>query len=255
MAFIKCSFKSKILDMDTEINVIIPNKFRNEPKKEGYPTLYLLHGLSDDNTAWWRYTSIERYAEERGVIVVMPCGWRSFYTDMKYGPRVFTYISSELIEFCEFTFPVSSRREDRFIAGLSMGGYGAFKFALSNPENYAAAASLSGAVDIIALMKREQENPSFGGIAYPIYGEKGSPSENDDLFQLLSKAVNEGKKLPKMFMICGTEDFLYEDNVKFSKHLESIVPDATIRWEPGDHQWSFWDKHIQEVLNWLPVKT
>lgn len=255
MSFITCNLFSNNLGMATSINVIIPERFRGIKREGGFPVLYLLHGLSDDNSAWCRYTSIEKYAEKRGIVVVMPWAGKSFYTDMKYGDRVFTYISEELPEFCENTFPISGKREDRFIAGLSMGGYGAFKFALSKPENYAAAASLSGALDIIGLMKRENEIPNAVMLKKAIFGDEAKRSyDKDDLFILLDRAAASGADMPKMFMICGTEDFLYQDNVNFSKQLEKQVPGAKIRWEPGVHDWDFWDKHIQEVLEWLPVK-
>lgn len=255
MSFITCNLFSVSLGMATSINVIIPEKFRQMEREGGFPTLYLLHGLSDDNSAWCRYTSIEKYAEKAGVIVVMPWGGKSFYTDMKYGEKVFSYISRELPEFCEKTFPISKKREDRFVAGLSMGGYGAFKFALSNTESYAAAASLSGALDVVSLLKRSGDLSDAMALKNAIFGEGDDHTyENDDLFQLLDKAVSSGADMPKMFMICGTEDFLYQDNINFSKQLEKLVPDAKIRWEPGVHDWYFWDKHIQEVLEWLPIK-
>lgn len=252
MAFIQCDFRSNALGMMTQINVIIPDKFRGVKREGGFPVLYLLHGLSDNNSVWCRNTSIERYAENRGIIVVMPWAGKSFYSDMKYSDKVFTYISEELPNFCEQMFPVSSKREDRFVAGLSMGGYGAFKYALRKPEMYAAAASLSGALDIVGLMKRD--NLDWNDLPKAIYGEEGMPSDDkDDLFALLDNLVKNKVTIPKLFMICGTEDFLYEDNCNFAKHIEELGVDAKIRWESGEHEWGFWDKYIQEVLEWLPL--
>jgi len=254
MAFISCNFRSKALGMNTQINVIIPEKLRDVKRDDGFPVLYLLHGLSDDNSAWCRNTSIERYAEDKGLVVVMPWGGKSFYTDMKFGEKVFTYITEELTKFCEQMFPISGRREDRFLAGLSMGGYGAFKLALSKPDSYAATASLSGALDIARIMNRENEN-MWNDIPNSIYGENESIlPENDDLFKLIDNLVKNKVTLPKMYMICGTEDFLYKDNLRFAKHLEKLSVKAKIRWEPGIHEWKFWDKYIKEVLEWLPIK-
>jgi len=240
--------------MNTSINVIIPESFKDIKREGGFPVLYLLHGLSDDYTAWCRNTSIERYAEKRGIIVVMPWAGKSFYTDMKFGEKVFAYISDELPKFCEQMFPISSKREDKFVAGLSMGGYGAFKLALCKPDNYAAAASLSGALDIAHIMNRENEN-LWKDIPDSIYGENELPSpERDDLFSIIKNQVTNKISLPKMYMICGTEDFLYKDNLRFAKHLEKLGVRAKIRWETGIHEWKFWDKYIQDVLNWLPIK-
>jgi len=255
MAFIQCNFQSNALIMETQINVIIPEKLRDVKREGGFPVLYLLHGLSEGNTAWYRKTSIERYAEKKGIIVVMPWAGKSFYTDMKFGEKVFTYISEELPKFCEQMFPISNKREDRFIAGLSMGGYGAFKLALCKPDFYFATASLSGALDIVPAMNKLQAVSPKPVSAAAIYGVDEIPSpEQDDLFVLIDNLVKNKGTLPAMYMICGTEDFLYEDNLKFAKHLEKLGIKAKIRWEPGDHEWGFWDKYIQEVLEWLPIK-
>ena len=106
--------------------------------------LYLLHGLSDDHTAWLRYTSIERYATARGLAVVMPAVHRSFYADEAHGHAYWHFVSEELPAIVAAFFRLSERREDTFVAGLSMGGYGALKLGLHHPERFAAVASLSG---------------------------------------------------------------------------------------------------------------
>ncbi len=254
MAFIKCELHSKFMALQTTVNIIIPEKLREKKTAEKYPVLYLLHGLTDDQNAWSRNTSIERYVEDKEVIVVMPWGGHSFYTNMKYGQKVYSYITEELPRFCEQMFPVSGRSEDKFVAGLSMGGYGAFKLALSKPGSYAAAASLSGALDITNLMSRENVN-MWNDLPDAIYGKNAFPSpEKDDLFAMVEKNLKNGVQLPEMYMICGTEDFLYEDNARFAEHLQKLGMKATIRWESGVHDWKFWDKYIQEVLEWLPLK-
>lgn len=254
MALIKCDFFSESLGMQTSINVIIPEKLRKAERKNGFPVLYLLHGLSDDQNAWINNTRIQQFVQERELIVVMPWAGKSFYTDMKTGDRVFTYITEELPEFVEQMFPVSKQREDKFVAGLSMGGYGAFKIGLALPDKYAAAASLSGALDITYLMNRN--NVNLGNeLPDAIYGLNEMPSQDkDDLFNMIEKHVENGVTLPEMYMICGREDFLYEDNVKFSRHLQNLKVKAKIRWEDGIHDWVFWDKYIEDVLDWLPLK-
>ena len=129
--------------------------------------LYLLHGLTDDHTGWQRYTSIERYADEAGLAVVMPAVHHSFYTDEVHGHAYWTYVSEELPALVHRLFRVSDRPEDTFAAGLSMGGYGAVKLALSHPDRYAAAASLSGTLDITYMADREDRaaiwDRAFGG--------------------------------------------------------------------------------------------
>ncbi len=142
MALIQCDFFSETLQLSTSMNVILP-----QPARARYPVLYLLHGLSDDHTTWLRRTSIERYVDPLGLAVVMPAVHRSFYSDMAHGNRYWTFVSRELPALARGFFPISSSRADTFVAGLSMGGYGAFKLALSFPQRFAAAASLSGALD------------------------------------------------------------------------------------------------------------
>ena len=149
MAFTEFHYYSETLEIDVSVNVILPET-RIMAQQEGkpLPTLYLLHGLSDDHTHWVRQTRLEFYARKYRLAIIMPCVNRSFYTDMKRGAKYFTFVSEELPRVMEMYFPLSSRREDRFAAGLSMGGYGATKLGLRLPEKYAAIASLSGALEM-----------------------------------------------------------------------------------------------------------
>ena len=149
MAFTEFHYYSETLEIDVSVNVILPET-RIMAQQEGkpLPTLYLLHGLSDDHTHWVRQTRLEFYARKYRLAIIMPCVNRSFYTDMKRGAKYFTFVSEELPRVMEMYFPLSSRREDRFAAGLSMGGYGATKLGLRLPERYAAIASLSGALEM-----------------------------------------------------------------------------------------------------------
>jgi putative tributyrin esterase len=212
--------------------------------------LYLLHGMSDDHTIWMRRTSIERYAAEYGVAVVMPAVNRSFYTDMAHGYKYWTFVSEELPALARSFFPLSAEREDNFAAGLSMGGYGAFKLALSCPDKFAAAASLSGAVDVESLA-RERDPVEFGNIFGDLEQIKGS---RNDLFQLAEELVQSEGQRPALYQACGTEDFLYQGNVRFREHCRSLKLDLTYEEEPGTHEWGFWDRKIQSVLKWLPIR-
>jgi pimeloyl-ACP methyl ester carboxylesterase len=157
MALVHCDFFSDVLGLSTSMTVILPQStsgqigMSGEVSKGDTPVLYLLHGLSDDHTIWTRRTSIERYVAPLGLAVVMPRVDRSFYLDEAHGNRYWTFLSEELPEVVRGFFRVSRRREDTFVAGLSMGGYGAMKWALSEPHRFAAAASLSGAVDLAGL--------------------------------------------------------------------------------------------------------
>jgi S-formylglutathione hydrolase FrmB len=252
-------FFSDVLVMGCAINVLLPERNPGD-SQDKYSTpfrvLYLLHGYSDDQTAWQRQTSIERYAEGLNLAVVMPAGQNSFYTDMAHGGKFFTYLTGELPGVVHDLFPISTRREDTFVAGLSMGGYGAFKLALSRPDLYAAAASLSGAVDIAEVIK-ERDDPGHKGwpeIMRNIFGDlEKVPGSQHDLFALADK-VSKAASKPRLFQYCGTEDALYKDNLRLRDFIRPLGFDYTYAETPGDHSWVYWDKMIQKVLAWLPLQ-
>src|ERR671918_410594 len=155
MILTEVNFFSETLTLGCAMHVLLPQRSladaQKKPQKK-FRTLYLLHGHSDDHTAWQRWTSIERYAEGLNLAVVMPAVHLSFYNDMAHGGKYWQFISEEVPMLARDMFSLSSKREDNFVAGLSMGGYGAFKLALTHPERYATAASLSGALDISAVV-------------------------------------------------------------------------------------------------------
>src|SRR5512134_2529005 len=153
-------FFSETLGLMSTMHVLLPQRTMADTQRKRTPkfrTLYLLHGHSDDHTAWQRWTSIERYAEEVNLAVVMPAVHLSFYNDMAHGGKYWQFISEEVPTLVRESFSLSSRREDNFVAGLSMGGYGAFKLALTYPERFAAAASLSGALDIREVVRAHND--------------------------------------------------------------------------------------------------
>lgn len=249
MALVDLKFYSEALGMQTEVYVVIPQKssigeigIDNNAKSEKYKTLYLLHGLSDDHTIWLRRTSIERYAAEYGICVVMPCGDRSFYTDMKYGAKYYTYIAKELPCIIREFFNVSEKREDTYIAGLSMGGYGALKIALRESDKFCAAAGLSSVADIY----RED----FRKTLVPVFGDNIEIPREDDLFALVDMK-NEIADKPRLFMAVGTEDFMYEDNLRLKSKIESLDYDYTYIEDKGEHSWGFWDDKIQLAMEWM----
>ena len=257
MALIDCHFYSEILKLSTSMLVILSQQTQsqigmgNVASTGKHKTLYLLHGLSDDHTIWMRRTSIERYAAPLGIAVVMPAVQRSFYTDMAYGGAYETFIAQELPTLARSFFPLSDRREDNYVAGLSMGGYGAFKLALNYPENYCAAASLSGALDLASLVEdpdneRRQDFINIFGLNPSIKGTR------HDLFFAVQKLKAEGKNIPKLYQCCGNADFLYQQNLAFRDFaLQEELP-LTWQEDPGyEHTWDYWDLRIQTVLHWM----
>ena len=256
MALIHSNFFSYVLDLSTSMYVILPQREGFDPQKSEkrvlYPTLYLLHGLSDDCSIWIRSTSIERYVKNLGLAVVMPEVQRSFYTDMASGLPYWTFISEELPRICRSLFPLSPRRKDNFAAGLSMGGYGAFKLGLSLPERFAAVASLSGALDISDSIR--DPDPAYRAEMKRIFGQlKNISGSRNDLFTLADQLSSSGVRQPKFYQWCGTEDFLYGENLRFRDHAHLLGLDLTYEEGPGEHDWGAWDRQIQRVLEWLPL--
>lgn len=259
MILTEIHFFSNVLTMRSTLNVILPQRSAAEIQAGPRPklrTLYLLHGHSDDHTAWQRWTSIERYVEGLNLAVVMPAVHNSFYTDMVHGGKYFTFLTREIPSLLRDIFPLSPEREDTFVAGLSMGGYGAFKLALSCPDLYAAAASLSGAVDIREVVKEhdDPENAAWLDSMRSIFGDfEKVPGSQHDLFTL-AESVSKLQMKPRLFQYCGTEDFLYADNLRFRDYVRTLPLDLTYAEGPGDHSWGYWDTMIQKVLAWLPLK-
>jgi putative tributyrin esterase len=258
MALLRCDFFSEALSLSTSMTVLLPQQTSTQIGMEGRtpdgppPVLYLLHGLSDDDTIWMRRTSIERYAAPLGLAVVMPQVHRSFYADQVYGGRYWTFLSEELPELVSSLFRVSERREDTFVAGLSMGGYGAFKWALRQPERFAAAANLSGAVDITGL-RTGRERPEDPRMFERIFGDDGVTGTPDDLYRLIDRA--DPAAVPSLYVCCGTEDVLIDDNRAFVDACAAAGIPVTSRFGAGAHDWAYWDTQIQDVLAWLPIRT
>ncbi|MCQ2354812.1 MAG: esterase family protein [Clostridia bacterium] len=248
MALLNVSFRSQSLNHDTFINVILPE---NGPA-EDIPTLYLLHGMHGNHSSWVRKTNIERFAQENKLAVVMPEGENSFYADMKYGKKYFTYVADELTAFTRRMFRLSEKREKTFIAGLSMGGYGAIKIALRRPERYAAAASLSGTVDIVSHVL----TCKWTAEAAAIWGDdfKSSIAGTDsDIFTLVRK-YPANLPHPRIYAACGKQDPLYAENLSFKALMESEAGNSfDFLFEDGDgiHNWEFWDKWIVPATEWM----
>lgn len=262
MAWFNSHFFSETLGLSVTAEVLVPQDAPGQIGMPGravgrvHPVLYLLHGLSDDHTAWVRRTSIERYAAERGLAVVMPAVGRSFYQDLVSGPRYWTYLSEELPQLIRQFFPISAEPAATFAAGLSMGGYGAMRLALAHPGRFAAAASLSGALDMRRLSRTAGRPGSrlAAAEALAMFGPELSPAGTpSDLWHLAEAAGASGQPLPALYVGCGTEDPLMEENRAFRDQLETCGVAHTYSESAGTHEWSYWDREIQHVLAWLPI--
>lgn len=252
MAFIRLTYFSEALRKQTEVYVVIPQKSNQGEIGIGtakgadkYKCLYLLHGHSDDQSIWMRRTSIERYATDYGVCVVMPCGDRSFYTNLKYAMNYYTFVSKELPDLICDMFQVSDKREDNFIAGNSMGGYGALKVALRESHRFCGAAALSPVTDLKFI---QQEG--WMSLFHMIFGDTDEIPEEEQILPLLVEKKDDPNR-PRIFLGVGRSDFLYGDSVAFREKIETLDYDFTYRESEGEHNWAFWDEYIQYALKWM----
>ncbi len=264
MALFQVHCVSRALGGDVSFDVILPQRasgvgVSGAKGDTEHPVLWLLHGATDDHTIWRRRTAIERYVAPLGLAVVMPAAALSSYTDMVYGKDYFTYIAEELPEICRSLFPKMSAEPARnFIAGLSMGCYGAFKIALSHPGRYAAAGGFSAGNSIF-----NRNIPAFFDIAkrnMTVFGVENSlalAGTEHDLYHLAKAAVLSGSRLPRFFHACGSEDFAYGNALELKAFMESF-PGNPFRYEfhapPGSHSWEFWDEWIRKFLATIPLE-
>jgi len=239
MAFCQVQWFSTVLRKQVGTNVVLPERGDGP-----FPVFYLLHGLSDDFTVWQRRTRIEWYVRDLPLIVVMPDGYRGFYTNNEAGPAYADYMATELPNFIERNFPALSERRGRCVGGLSMGGYGAFRLALGRPDRYVSATSHSGAL-MIGSRPARATSLDPAEIAR-VFGPDPSGSDHD-----LLRLAQEAKKqncLPCLRFDCGTEDFLLDSNREYHRQLDTLEVPHEYEEFPGSHSWDYWDTHIREAL-------
>lgn len=259
MAFLEFNYYSNALLKRVMVNVLLPeaNK-KSESVGIGdigeYKTLYLLHGLTGNHTDWIRRSSIERYAEEYNIAVVMPEVDRSWYTDTAYDAKYFTFVAKELPEVCRGYFKgMSSKKEDNFVGGYSMGGYGALKIALTYPDEYAGCVSLSGALDITRKNRPLNLNEWKSIFDFNMVSPNELEGSEHDLYALARKNFENGIDFPKMYIWCGTEDnpYLFKSNQDFHALLNEMNIEHFYQESEGDHTWKYWDLYIQDALEYM----
>jgi putative tributyrin esterase len=248
MALIRIDHVPQSVDLNLPLYLIIPQP----GEMGGIPlshrkVLYLLHGLSDDGSAWQRYTSIETLAASYGLVVVMPSVGRSFYTDQPDGRKYFTYLVEELPRYLSEVFKLSTRREDTLIAGNSMGGYGAFKAAFLHPERFFAAASFSGVLTL-AFLHAFPDDSRLKEFAY-LFGDLDqlSGSSHDPAVWYQRAAANPAA-LPRLFMSVGRQEDLYPLNQMVFAFFQELGIPVDYHEEDANHDWVFWDREIKRFL-------
>lgn len=248
MAKFQCNFISYTLKRAVDITVVIPsvtipealgmgqsNQQLRHTKKDKYPVLYLLHGFGNNHATWTGYTNVELYAEEHNMAVVMLSAENKFYVNHDGGDLFFDFVSQELPDFVCGMFPVSDRKEDTYLAGLSMGGYGTLIHGLSNPDKYAALGAFSAAVKL----------------NFDMLDDMAKAGELDPL-TIAKEQTKKGKSLPKLYIACGQKDFVFEANVDFRDQMKALGADVTWVEHPDyGHEWRFWDLQVEAFLNWI----
>ena len=255
MALIQVNYLSKALFREVPVNVILPvdrfdadtNRYLNG-KDRKYKTLYLLHGLLGNYTDWISQTRIQKWAEEKNLAVVMPSGDNAFYFNSRtpwndYG----TFIGEELVDVTRRMFPLSEKREDTFIAGLSMGGFGALRNGIVYSKNFSHVAGLSSAVHIFEDTSEEANIGLFDNL-------EDASKTNKNPWVAVEEMLSEKRPIPKFYMACGTKDDLMPANISFRNFLQEKGFEVT--WDEDDygHDWDFWDSQIKKVLDWLPLE-
>ena len=243
MAFLQMEFFGQSIEKMSSLYVLMPENMGRGP----FPVLYLLHGLSDDASAWQRFTAIETLAAAYGLVVVMPSVGRSFYSDQPNGQKYFTYLTEELPQYLEDVFCLEPSRENTYIAGNSMGGYGAFKAAFTYPERYAAAASFSGALSLAILTAipndpRQAEFSLLFGDLDQLAGSKHDPAV------WLQRAAQNPDSLPRLFISVSRQEDLYPLSVHFHAACQAMGIQSEYHEEDGVHDWFFWDRQIRYFL-------
>ncbi len=256
MAFLQVQFFSATLEVASTINVIMPEKEQGIGVKASETgalprVLYLLHGYSDDHSIWMRRTSVERYAAERDLAVIMPAVNHSFYCNEASGERYWDYISEELPEVVHRFFRLSDKPEDTLVAGLSMGGYGAMRLALTYPERYAAAGSFSGVVDLVSEIEGQPDRHNWERVFGKTDNLRGSEMDTFGLMKINADA----ERKPRLYVSCGTDDFLYGHHKRFVPALIENGWDVIgFEKEGAAHEWGFWDEQIRMFIDFAYSK-
>jgi S-formylglutathione hydrolase FrmB len=258
MATLQVHFRSQALHRNVTLQAILPFDAKSGGKGP-FKTLYLLHGLKDNCAIWTAHTRIERWAMERELAVIMPSAENSFYVDMPVGSSCYgdfgVYVGQELVEISRKMFHLSTRREDTFIAGHSMGGFGALRNGLKYHNTFGYIASLSGALQIFEYPFDEAERNVLGEDA--CFGDLESAALSDKNPRVAAEAMFTSvppSAYPKVYLACGTEDYLLKANRVFADFLKQNGIDLVYKENPGGHDWDYWDTMIQDVLDWLPIE-
>lgn len=257
MVLFRGDIKCKSLQRRTSISVILPSdnihflQDTEEIVPKPYRTLYLLHGLYGSDDIFLANTSIQKFAEDNGIAVVIPCGDNSFYVDNPKAHAYYgEYVGQELLDITRNIFPLSDKREDTFIAGFSMGGYGAIRNGLKYSKNFSKIGMISAALitDEISSYADDSNVLRSRNFYESVFGDLDKVENTDADPKYL---IENCEDIPDIYMACGIDDFLFAKNAEFYKYLKSKDIEATFVGDDGEHTWEFCDKYIKEFIKTL----
>lgn len=243
--------ESKLMARQMPYNLIVPEGYDAPSNKSNkYAVIYLLHGLTGHYDNWASKTKLAEYAVKYQFILVMPEGDNGWYSDSisNANDKYESYIVKELIPEIDKNFRTIPERNRRFIAGLSMGGYGSIKFGLKYPQMFSLVGSFSGALGAASF--NEKNAGAIGKSIDAIFGDEMNENrKSNDIFKMVKEISPESiKTLPYIYLDCGTEDFLYQNNRDFSALLSEKKIPHEFRELPGKHDWVFWNSQVDEFL-------
>lgn len=272
MALCKINYYSQAMQQKMGVCVIVPeNKWgyslAERPADYRYPTLWLLCGGGFDHTDWLRYTALELYAAKHGIAVVLPGVSYSAYVNTAEGDyRWWDQIAYELPEYLCKIFPLSRTRANNFVAGFSMGGYGAFKLAMQRPEMFAACGNFSGPIGIVPRTPVPSDKKlgqpclrdDFCEAAFStIWASFGSAAKRrntpDDNLYMLENHIKAGTDLPKFYMAIGAQDSGAQEGYEVMDHIKGLGVEIYDVRDEGKHDWVYCNRHVEAFLNWIPL--
>lgn len=273
---VKFNYLSQALMKQTNVTMILPSwdtmdmvKGKAESYIPGtkFQTLYLYHGGTGDDSDYVNFSNIIRYANDNKIAVIMPCGYNSGYANNEsenqaWPARYWDFIFEELPKVCAAMFPISTKPEDTFVAGLSGGSIAVAKWLAYGPERFCTALMMSGGgmevEKIMTVVNRYNNGSTDFEINFDELEEQGIKlvDPESDLYRQLKCNSDEGKKLPKVLMTCGGNDFIRSFAQASKDILKSYGYDVEYEEVPGyTHEWDFWDLALRKALNeQLPIR-
>ena len=262
MALIEATFRSFTLKRAVTFSALIPADTEERAGRYGqsdikkFKTLYMLHGYTGNHRDFIQLSDISRYVETLGLAVIFPSGENSFYLeDDELETSHSAYVGQELLEFTRCIFPLSDKREDTFIGGLSMGAYGAVINALRYPEVFSRVIAMSGAFIEMEIADTKSAIPIdflSNAAQKRIFGDFDTLRQSDkDPRFLIEKLETSGKPVPEIFLTCGSGDFLVSGNRQLHNYLQGRNIGHTYNEDNGTHDWDYWHKHLYRCMERL----